>query len=89
MLVVSHRSKVRCATLRVGYSKPDREKLIENFSNRWADMYSKTHEYKMTTVIMVFEHEYNTDWPERFSALEAWLTEHDAALEAARSGPKA
>ena len=72
-----------------GYSKPDRDNFIENFSNRWADIHSNTHEHKMSTVIMIFEHEYNTVWPERFSALETWLTEHDAALESARSTQKA
>jgi hypothetical protein len=72
----------------LGYSRPDRENLIENFANHWADMYSKTHEHKMTTVIVMFEHEYNDVWPKNFSALEAWLTQNDAALEAARSSPE-
>ena len=52
-------------------------------------MYSNTHERKMLTVIMMFEHEYNIAWPERFLALEAWLTKHDAALEAGKSSPNA
>lgn len=38
----------------LGYSRVDRENLLENFSNHWADMYSKTHEHKMSTVIMMF-----------------------------------
>lgn len=71
-----------------GYSRPDRKNLVENFANHWSDMYSKTHEHKMSTVIMMFEREYNIVWPENFSALEAWLTKHDAALEAARSSPE-
>jgi hypothetical protein len=44
----------------LGYSKPDRENFIENFSNHWSDIYSKTHEEKMSVVIMMFEHEYNS-----------------------------
>jgi hypothetical protein len=70
----------------MGYSKPDRENMIENFSNRWDQLYSKTHELGMRIVMDLFEHEYNEVWPKRFSALEAFLVEHDAELEATK-GP--
>src|SRR5262249_46732621 len=46
----------------LGYSKPDQENFIENFANHWSDMYDKTHEQKMSVVIMMFEHEYNDIW---------------------------
>jgi hypothetical protein len=71
----------------LGYSRPDRENFIENFANHWAAMYSRTHEHKMLTVIMMFQHEYDDVWTERFSALEKWLVEHDSMLEATKNNP--
>lgn len=71
----------------LGYSRPDHENLIENFANHWANMYSMTHDHKMSTVIMMFEHEYNNVWPKHFSALEEWVVTHDAELEAMKSKP--
>jgi hypothetical protein len=71
----------------MGYSKPDREKLIENFSNRWAALYSDTHEHSMRVVIDVFEHEYNDVWTRHFNALEDWLVKNDAELEATKGKP--
>lgn len=71
----------------MGYSKPDRENFIENFSNRWSAMYSKTHETAMKIVMDMFEHEYNDLWTEQFSALEEWLVKNDAELEATKKGP--
>lgn len=68
-----------------GYSRPDREKFIENFANHWSDMYARTHELKMSTVIMMFEHEYNDVWTEQFSALEDWLVTNDTQLEATKN----
>jgi hypothetical protein len=72
----------------LGYSRPDRENFIENFANHWSTMYLKTHEQKMSVVIMMFEHEYNNAWTEQFSALEEWLVKNDAQLEATKSGPR-
>lgn len=74
--------------LLLGYSRPDRENFIENFANHWVDMYSKTHEHKMLTVIMMFRHEYDDVWTEQFSALEKWLVDHDAVLEASKNNPR-
>ena len=72
----------------LGYSRPDRENYIENFANHWSDMYSKTHEDKMSVVIMVFEHEYNKVWTEQFSGLEEWLVKSDVKLEATKNKPR-
>jgi hypothetical protein len=68
----------------MGYSKPDRENLIENFSNRWGEMYARTHEQEIMIVVMMFEHEYNDIWTEQFSSLENWLVANDAELEATK-----
>jgi lipopolysaccharide assembly outer membrane protein LptD (OstA) len=73
----------------LGYSKPDQDNFIENFANHWSDMYSKTHEQKMSIVIMMFEHEYNDIWTEQFSALEEWLVTNDETLEATKNNPRA
>jgi hypothetical protein len=72
----------------LGYSRPDRENFIENFANHWSSLYSKTHEHKMSVVIMMFEHEYNDVWTEQFSALEGWLVQNDSELEATKNAPK-
>jgi hypothetical protein len=72
----------------LGYSKPDKENFIENFSNHWSAMYAKTHEEKMSIVILMFEHEYNDVWTEQFSRLENWLVENDARLEATKNDPR-
>jgi hypothetical protein len=69
----------------LGYSRPDRQNLIENFANHWSAMYSSTHEHKMSVVIMMFEHEYNDVWTKQFAALEEWLVKNDAELEATKS----
>jgi hypothetical protein len=74
-----------CEGLVLGYSRPDRENLIENFSNHWSAMYSRSHDTKMWTVIMIFEHEYNDVWPREFQALEKWLEDHNEELEASAS----
>lgn len=68
----------------MGYSRPNKENFIENFANQWAGMYSKTHEERMSVVIMMFEHEYNEVWTRQFSALEQWLVDNDVELEATK-----
>ncbi len=72
----------------MGYSKPDRESFVENFSNRWKELYSKTHEPGMLIVMKMFEHEYNDVWTEKFAALEKWLEANDAELEASKDQPR-
>lgn len=68
----------------MGYSKPDLENYIHNFSNRWSSMYAKSHERKISLVVFMFQAEYNDVWTEQMKALEAWLVEHDAELEATK-----
>jgi hypothetical protein len=69
----------------LGYSRPDRDNFIENFANHWSEMYSKTHETKMSVVIMMFEREYNDVWTGLFEQLEEWLVSNDARLEATKN----
>lgn len=70
----------------MGYNRPDRENYVEHFANHWASMYAVSHEKRMSIVIMMFEHEYNDVWTEQFSALEQWLVDNDAKLEATKGG---
>lgn len=72
----------------MGYSKPDRENLIENFSNRWVSLYGNSHEHWMRLVIFMFDQEYNVVWEREFTKLEDWLVAHDAELEATKSDPR-
>jgi hypothetical protein len=72
----------------MGYSKPDRENLIENFSNRWESLYSGGHEHWMRLVIDMFEQEYNVVWEREFTKLEDWLVANDAELEATKGDPR-
>lgn len=72
----------------MGYNKSDHENFVESFSNRWADMYSRTHELAIKIVIDMFEHEYDEEWPRHFAALEAWLVKNDAELESTKNDPR-
>lgn len=72
----------------MGYNRSDRENFVENFSNRWAEMYSKSHELGIMLVVDIFLHEYNVEWIEKFSELEAWLVNNDAELERTKDDPR-
>jgi hypothetical protein len=71
----------------MGYSRPDRAQMIENFGNRWTEMYGETHETGIHIVAQMFEHEYNDVWPQTFNRLEGWLAANDAHLEATKNDP--
>ena len=71
--------------LLMGYNTSDRENYVEHFSNRWAAIYSKTHEEAIMIVAETFEHEYNEEWPKQFSALEQWVVKNDVELEATKN----
>jgi hypothetical protein len=72
----------------MGYSKPDRENLIENFANRWESLYANSHEHWMRLVIYMFEQEYNIVWEREFIKLEDWLVANDTELEATKGDPR-
>jgi hypothetical protein len=42
----------------------------------------------MSILIMIFEHEYNDIWTERFAALGEWLVKNDEQLEATTNSPR-
>jgi hypothetical protein len=69
-----------------GYSEIDYEHHVTRFSNKWEELWADRHVSLVKLVCMVFEEEYNNVWASQLEALEAWLTDHDAQLEAKRSG---
>lgn len=69
-----------------GFSTSEPEVFLTRFSNR----FSATDPIKRHTIasadliFLIFEQQYNEDWPQRFEALEHWLRENDQQLEARR-----
>jgi len=72
----------------LGYSVADRENHVTRFENRWSSLYGGTHESALFACLVVFEGEYNEEWPAAFEELEAWIAGHDAELEASKPGAK-
>jgi hypothetical protein len=64
-----------------GYSKVDREEHETRFSNRWMEVFGKTHLGSMEVCMMTFEHEYNDVWPSLMDRLEGWISYNDSELE--------
>jgi len=68
-----------------GYSKVDHDSYETNFSNRWMDLYGESHLNSMELCMMLFNHEYNFEWPSLMNQLEAWIAANDALLEATKN----
>jgi len=64
-----------------GYSKIDHENIVTHYSNRWADLFSASHNNNIDLCIKVFFHEYNEEWIEAMANLEKWIVENDDKLE--------
>ncbi|BDT67194.1 hypothetical protein os1_13650 [Comamonadaceae bacterium OS-1] len=73
-----------CEGLLVGYSTGDTENYQTTFENRWAAMYSSTHESSIEACMVIFDAEYNSEWPDAFESLEKWIESNDQSLEATR-----
>lgn len=71
----------------LGYSKADRENHITTFENRWTELYGASQESALMACLAVFVGEYNDEWPAAFEALESWVADHDAELEATKPSP--
>jgi hypothetical protein len=67
--------------LLAGYSKLDRIEGETRFSNRWMQIFGKTHLSSMETCMMTFQHEYDDVWPSLMTNLEDWINENDYILE--------
>ena len=72
----------------LGYSVADRENYVTSFENRWRSMYGATHESALLACLVVFEGEYNEEWPAAFEALEQWIVKSDTELEASKPSAK-
>ena len=70
----------------LGYSVADRENHVTTFENRWAEMYGSSHDSALVACLIVFEGEYNEEWPDAFNELEAWIERNDDKLESTKSG---
>lgn len=68
----------------LGYSTADRGSYVTNFENRWNGLYGQTHESALQACLVVFVGEYNDEWPAAHEALERWIEENEANLEATK-----
>ncbi|MDO9011299.1 MAG: hypothetical protein Q7U78_05760 [Gallionella sp.] len=67
-----------------GYSRVDDINHVSEFSNNMCAMYEEKHVSAIELCTAVFEHEYNTVWPEIFKRLESWIETNDGDLEATK-----
>ncbi|NMG77702.1 hypothetical protein [Aromatoleum diolicum] len=67
-----------------GYSRVDHDNHATEFSNNLSSMHEERHVSAIQLCMAIFEHEYNTVWPNRFDQLEAWIEANDSALEATK-----
>ena len=68
----------------LGYSKADQANYVTAFENRWAAMYGTGHESALSACLIVFEGEYNEEFPTAFEELELWVEQNDEHLEATK-----
>ena len=66
------------------YADTDEDNKVTRFENRWSRIYSASHADALKALLIVFEGEYNDEWPDAFKALEEWVERNDALLEATR-----
>jgi hypothetical protein len=67
--------------LLAGYSKVNHTEGETKFSNRWMQIFGKTHLGSMETCMMTFQHEYDDVWPSLMNSFEDWIVENDDVLE--------
>ena len=81
---LSESAHPNCDGLLNGYSQSDQQNHITTFANQWNRLFSKTHIDGIHACIVVFEAEYNHEWPSAFEALERWVETNDALLESTK-----
>jgi hypothetical protein len=67
-----------------GYSESDWQSRTTNFQNRWEALYGNSHLEAISACMVIFDAEYNHEWPDAFEALERWIEQNDAMLEATK-----
>lgn len=70
-----------------GYSEANRKNHITKFHNRWKALYGHSHHDAMRACMVIFDAEYNHEWPAAFEELEQWIEKNDAMLEATKPTP--
>ncbi|WP_256657249.1 hypothetical protein [Pseudomonas sp. 2FE] len=68
-----------------GYSESDWQSHTTNFQNRWGVLYGGRHLEAMRACMVIFDVEYNHEWPDAFEALERWIERNDVMLEETKS----
>jgi hypothetical protein len=67
-----------------GYSTADEDECVTRFESRWTSLYGRLHDSALEACLVVFEAEYDHEWPDAFEALERWIELNDLKLEASR-----
>lgn len=67
-----------------GYSTADPKDYVTRFESRWSDLHGAHHEAALEACLVVFDAEYNHEWPAAFEALEHWIEGNDTELEASK-----
>jgi hypothetical protein len=73
----------------IGFSKADWDKFETRFGDFVEEKFGYDHMRPIGTTIKIFETEYNEVWTKNMVALEKWLVDNDAVLEAARKAKMA
>lgn len=71
----------------VGYSKADANNYVTTFSNRWENLYGRTHLMGIRACMSMFDAEYNEVWTAQMENLEHWIESNDVMLAASMDSP--
>ena len=67
-----------------GYSEADTRNFTTTFQNRWGTLYGDNHLEAIRICMEICITEYNDEWTDAFEALERWIEQNDAMLEATK-----
>lgn len=70
--------------LLAGYSSSNSTEFVTKFENRWNTMYGASHLGSIKACMVVFDAEYNHEWPDAFDELEKWIEANDEMLETSK-----
>jgi hypothetical protein len=65
----------------MAYSRSDKETLSTSFQNNLMQMHARGNIAGIELCVLLFNSEYNDEWPAAFQELEDWLVANDADLE--------
>lgn len=70
--------------LLAGYSSSNSTEFVTTFENRWNTMYGTSQLGSIRACMVVFEAEYNHEWPDAFDELEKWIEANDEMVETSK-----